>query len=345
MKKMLSPLLLFSIMFSCFNNKHASGGKPNYSDTAFEKATGKWFAAWELVSHDVFNIDTLQPVEFLFFDDKYVYSTSVISIPNGQLITGPALLNQSFTWKKALYYDSIMLPDKQMVAAGLMSFASELHKEKAVAYFVMPLPVFWEKSGVTSKELGLENLITGVFLHEFSHSQQMQNFGQELTKFEKSNSFETEFNDDIVQNIFKDDSAYTALFRNELKIFYEATTTDDGAAKKTLVKNGMGILKKRHTDFFTGKHEKLKEADTFFLTMEGLGQFAMYAWLTHPNGANIDVASAITGVRRGGKWWSQDEGLALFLILAQNNPPKNWGPLLFGTQTVDVTALISNSYY
>ena len=41
----------------------------------------KWFTAWEFVSKNNYKIEKLQPVEFVFFDDTFVYSTSQISIP------------------------------------------------------------------------------------------------------------------------------------------------------------------------------------------------------------------------------------------------------------------------
>lgn len=57
----------------------------------------KWFTAWELVSKTVFHIDTLQPVEFVFFDEQYVYATSKVSVSKGELIAGPLLFGKEFS--------------------------------------------------------------------------------------------------------------------------------------------------------------------------------------------------------------------------------------------------------
>ena len=76
--------------------------------------------------------------------------------------------------------------------------------------------------------------------------------------------------------------------------------------------------------------------------MEGLGQYSMFLWLTHPKGGNIERETAIMGVRRGGKWWSQDEGFALFLILDNLTPPENWVRDMFGDKTESVINLIDN---
>jgi hypothetical protein len=46
-------------------------------------------------------------------------------------------------------------------------------------------------------------------------------------------------------------------------------------------------------------------------------------------------------VRRGGKWWSQDEGFALFLILDKLSAPENWASNMFGDKSIEtVTFLI-----
>ncbi len=110
-------------------------------DEAFLVATKKWFSAWELVSHDIYRIEKVKPVEFVFFDDTYVYSTSTVTINNGDIVKGNNLINLTFIWKKAVHNDSITLPDHSVVSVGLMSYASEIPNENK-SFFVMPLPSF-----------------------------------------------------------------------------------------------------------------------------------------------------------------------------------------------------------
>jgi hypothetical protein len=341
---MIKSIALFSFTFLLFSSfvtaQTAEKQIKSISDNKFINEVGKWFSAWELISKDVYEINKLEPVEFVFFDDKYVYSTSNITVPKGEVINGLKLFKKSFIWKKSLHNNSITLPNRKTVPIGLMSFASELPGIKNSAFFVMPLPDFWFMASVKSDELGLDNLITGVFLHEFSHSQQMQNFGKQISEFEKNNHFETDFSDDIIQDLFGKDLAYIDLYTNELDAFYDASNETNKIARDTLVKNGINLLRKRHNAFFIEKYENLKQIDEIFLTMEGFGQFTMYKWLTHKLGANLPPEIAVKGVRRGGKQWSQDEGFALFLILENFSKPKNWAEKMFGIKTESVINLI-----
>jgi len=289
----------------------------------------KWFAAWQLVSKDIFKIKTQQAVEFVFFDNEYVYSTSGTTIPKGENVVGPAFLGKKLGWKKALHEGKITLPDNQTVPVGMMVFASAFGDKKA--FFIMALPKFWQSMGVESKELGLDNLITGVFLHEFSHTQQMQNFGKKLSNYEKQYKFEVDLSDNLIQDYFKKDSVYAANFKKEVASFYEAVNLEKNAFEKALE-----TFNNRQSQYFKGDRAHLKELDNFFLTMEGLGQFAMYVWFIHPKGANISKDIALKGTRRNGKYWSQDEGLALFLILEKLSQPNKWAKQLFEN---DITVL------
>lgn len=311
------------------------------NDSLFYRDVQKWFTAWELVSKNVYHVNKLEPVDFVFFDEKYLYATSAITIPEGEIISGPQLFGEKYTWKKTPLQDSITLPDKRRLSVNLMSFASPLEGMKKQAFFIMPLLSFWEQAGVKSEELGLDNLITAVFLHEFSHSQQMQNFGKRITELDNKHDFGMMFSDDIVQHLFDKDSVYVKAYKNELDIFYKALFQNNNKQKRTLIKAGIDKIKARHNKFLRPKNKDLPEIDEFFLTMEGIGQYSQYVWLTHKQGANLPIDKVIPGMRRGGTWWSQDEGMVLFLLLAQLSESKNWAASMFGTQTVSIVSLLN----
>jgi len=157
MRKIYFLIIFFIFQLKTFGQQAA--------DEEFNRVISHWFSAWTLVYKDIYKINTVQPVQFVFFDDKYVYSTSSISVRNGESIKGPNLLNLKLQWKKAIHNDTLTLPDKTKVPVGILSFASEIPASNHQSFFVMPLPSFWEKGGIQSKELGLDNLITGVFIH------------------------------------------------------------------------------------------------------------------------------------------------------------------------------------
>ena len=164
-----------------------------------------------------------------------------------------------------------------------------------------------------------------------------------MTQFEKENNFDVNFSDDIVQNLFSKDSSYTAVYNAEVKSFYQSIRNQ--LIDTVLVKDALSSMTERQNNYFNGKFSNLKQIDNFFLTMEGLGQYSMYLWLTNSSGGNIEKDMAVKGVRRGGKWWSQEEGFALFLILDRLSKPNIWVKNMFGHTTENVVDLIVKFLY
>ena len=100
----------------------------------------KWFSAWELTSKEVLSLPQDTPPEMLFFDEKYIYTTSKVSAPNGSLLNGPKLFEKKLPWRMAPHNGQITLPDGQEIPVGLMTFAAPAGKEKV--FFVMAAPSY-----------------------------------------------------------------------------------------------------------------------------------------------------------------------------------------------------------
>jgi len=150
-----------------------------------------------------------------------------------------------------------------------------------------------------------------------------------------------DFSDDIVQNIFSKNKEYIDLYNSEVNSFYNSISDEELNTKEVL--KGFNLMDRRQKNYFKNKYQSLSEIDDLFLTMEGLGQYSMYLWLIDPKGGKIDKNIAVTGVRRNKKWWSQDEGLALFLILERLMKPEIWAKKMFGTKTATATELIRSN--
>jgi hypothetical protein len=66
------------------------------------------------------------------------------------------------------------------------------------------------------------------------------------------------------------------------------------------------------------------------------------AWLVHPEGGKVPLAVAVEGFRRNRKWWSQEEGLAMFLVLDRLSNP-DWAVDVFGEKPKYITDLLEQA--
>lgn len=336
MKKTIIVLFSAVLILSCKNKSHTTKKEPTNSHELVWLEN--WFSAWELMSKQVLKLPKSTPPTMLFYDDMYVYTTSKISAPNGVFFDGPKLLGEKLPWRKELHNDTLTIPDGQRIPIQLMTFAAPSKQKDVEAFFVMAAPVFWKGVGIESKEVGLEKLLTGVFLHEFSHTRQMNGMGSKITDFDNNNTFNVEVSDDIIQDYFAKNNLYVTDYKNELSILYAAAFTKKKSELYALTRKGLRLFREKQLKYIRPTNEVLIDMENIFLSMEGLGQFMIVSWLTNPDGGNIPFDIAVKATRRNKKWWSQDEGLALFLILDKLATP-DW-KMMFSDNPIDVITLI-----
>lgn len=206
--------------------------------------------------------------------------------------------------------DTVILPDGAEAPIGPISFASG-----EGGYFAMSLPSVWRGAGVDS-EVGLERMMAGVLLHEMMHVRQTGLAANALAGAASAVGVsDDELTDDIVQERFADDPRYVAAYTRERDaLFAAAAAPDDGEAKR-LAAEALALMRARRAQWFAGDNAPFAALDDVFLTMEGMGQWLIYRHFLSSDGGRLSPVEAVPAVRRGKRWWSQDEGLALMLTV------------------------------
>ena len=213
-------------------------------------------------------------------------------------------------WNASAHHGKVRLPDGSEIPVGVVSFAKPDAKG---TFFVMSLPSVWR--GKVTSGLGLERLMHAVALHESSHTVQATALARQLDDLERVYGFPEDITDDSLQEMFSSKPGYVADYGKERDLFYAAATAKDPVEAKRMAREGLAAYRARRAKWFTGDAKKYAALDEVFLSMEGLGQWAGYAWLADARGANVDPAVALKEMRRGGKHWTQEEGLAIFMVL------------------------------
>jgi hypothetical protein len=215
-----------------------------------------------------------------------------------------------------------IMPDGERVPLGPISFASG-----EGGYFAMSLPSVWRAAGVSS-EVGLERMMEGVLLHEMVHVRQVDLATRALAGAASAAGVpDDELTDDIVQKRFGSGPDYAAAWAEERDALFAAAAAPDVPQARELAAKALGLMRNRRARWFTGDKAAFTAMDDVFLTMEGMGQWLIYRHFLSPEGGGLAPADAVRVVRRGERWWSQDEGLALLLVVDRLLP--GWQSLAF----------------
>ncbi|MEZ6024505.1 MAG: hypothetical protein R3C16_14055 [Hyphomonadaceae bacterium] len=278
-------------------------------------------SAWRLARRDVLKVDDAATAPtMVFFNTRCVF--------RGE---GAA------SWTGEPHGGQITLPDGEQMPAQITSFASSYDDDTRV-YFAMALPEIWEAGGIRSQQLGLERLMTAVMLHEMTHTRQFDDYIPRIIAASQTYGFGDDLTDDIVQDTMQGDADYVAAYEAERDLLFQAAAAPSDAEARALARQAWERIEARRARFFVGNNAKLSDLDDVFLTMEGMGQWVGYAWLVHPEGARLAPDVALAGMRRGAEKWSQDEGLALFLVIDRLLP--DWQARAFADDPASARQLL-----
>lgn len=256
------------------------------------------------------------------FDTVFFGDACVLVSPNA--LTAESL--DAIIWTATPHDGEIVLPNGEKMPAGVTSFADAGGEED---FFVMSTPSLWEAAGVRNDALGLETMMVAVLLHEGAHLAQADAYGARMTTLVELNDLPEDFNDDTIQYRFGDDPAFEASIARETDLLFQAAAAPDRAIARQYAREALALMHARHARWFIGPDAHLSEAEVIWLTLEGAGQWAGYRWLIDPNGGGVSEEVAMAHFARRGRWWSQNEGIALALALDRIAGPR-WRRHAFG---------------
>ena len=309
---------------------------PECSIPSASPSITRWLAAWELTSRDILRLTDVPPPSIVFYDSACVYTTSGVTAGGGAPGDGPTLRGAKLPWRAIALGDSLTLPDGSHVPVQLMSFAKV--DKKTGPYFVMAAPSYWERMTRSPKN---DPGFTAVFLHEFAHTRQVQGMGHAIGPIDSTWSYPEELDDDAVQKHFGSDSLYVAAYIAERDLLYRAAAAASSEEARALAKEALAMMKRRHARWFTGDKAEFVILDVTFLSLEGAGQWAGAAWLAHPKGGGLTREAAVAKMLGKRRWWAQDEGLALFLVVDGLLP--GWPLLVFHDPSMGALDLLERA--
>ena len=334
---MFLRFLILAAFFATSFLRASAQCESKLEETVWLEATIK---AWKKVRSDSLKLPPSKLPWLVLFNEKCVFninpSAKLFKNPSGVQPQIRSLAGEEVAVYSAPHDGKITLPDAQVIPAQLISFAANYDSDKS-SFFVAALPAIWAKAEHLRAEKNLETLVRAVYVHELTHTYHGSFFAR-LSEIEKELKDADNFDDDIVQNTFGKNEQFRKAYIDEIAMANTVADEPDLRQKRVAAKQLLNAIKKRRGDHYKGENKKFEEIEDIFLTMEGVANWAGYRSAI-ADGLSPQIASRL--IRRGGKYWSQEEGILLFLVIDSLLP--KWQELAFGRQRVSILDLLERA--
>jgi hypothetical protein len=225
------------------------------------------------------------------------------------------------------YRQRFTLPNGQKLTAAPVAFGAL--SKRGVTFFVMALPSVWRTHPGAMPAEDIDAFATSVFVHEMTHTIHIHHIARAAERLEKTYAMPKDLDDDLLQKVFRDNPEYVRRYEEELELYRRAWSTRDDAEALRILREALVKSEERRSAFFTGPNAYFREVEPMFLNMEGVATWAAYSVM--PKGADLEHVA--------GRWWSQEEGLVLFLLLDRFDPA--WKTRVFGEDVPSPFAMLA----
>ena len=289
---------------------------------AFKDVDRRWLQraldGWELTRREFLQIEP-QPLPWIvLYDASCVWD---LEAPEPPLVAETRSLETALTFggaplrvRAAPHRGTVLLPNRLEIPIEVKA-STMLYRDGRSTFLVMSMPSVWRSDRRHAMKPFLDEYLQGVFTHELTHTLQLVPINRRLRRLLRASAVPGRLTDDVIQARFKKERGFARAVENERDLFYRAVQARDPANRRELVKSALGMTKKRHARYFKDANAAYAEIEGLFLTMEGAAQWAAYRLTRARDQRGSGDVAAMNLVRDDRKYWSQDQGLALFVLL------------------------------
>jgi hypothetical protein len=297
---------------------------------------------WSAVSDNALHFAAAPLPWTVLFDTTCAWhlAATADTVPDAVAVTTPLSFAGAPVAVKAVPHRGVIhLPNGRDVPAQPIAMAS-MYRDGTATFFVMALPTVWRADPRYARDQQLEEFFLGVLTHEMVHTRHLFTIIKQAEALARQYSLpDLQLDDDVIQNRFQGVPAFRRAFEVERDVFFRAVAETRPARRRALVAQGLAMARERRRRHFTGANRLYADLEDLFLSMEGAGQWAAYEFAkANPR---VTPAAAVAFVRATRRYWSQDEGLALFLLLDGMVP--DWQSRVFGSTPVSLFMLLEEA--
>ena len=229
---------------------------------------------------------------------------------------------------KTSHAQNVWIPEREPIPVSSYLNSTMPYAQNKKAYFVAPLPSLFRKLATPDQAGVLELLFLGNAIHELTHTRQLPMVIPQLLEIHKTDSRKS-LDDNTVEQEYSNNPRYKQLYADESKHYWNAVFTSDNDSCITKCKQALQLTEIRKSEFFSATNQSLGRADEIFLSLEGSAMWAQYRVMLK-NVPNPNERDLISWLVQQSPAWSQERGLALFLLIDRFDP--SWKNQFFEKQ-------------
>lgn len=297
---------------------------------------------WERVTDDILRLEASPLPWIVLFGRSCAWHLG----PDEGLLPEGRPLHSRFTFAgepvlvRAIRHDSaVWLPNGSTIPVQGAAFTSlyESASGEQAPFFVLALPEVWREQ--FPEDPNLEAQMLGVASHELVHTRHISHVARRVEELKGRYELPERIHDDLVEERFAEVPDFRDAHERETDLLYRAVSEPDPVHKRVLVRQALEVVRARQDKYFRGPDAAYRELEELFLNMEGVAVWAAFKL------SQIDVAFDIgieaPGADRRRNSWSQDQGLALFLLIDELVP--NWRGRVLGPELASPFELLEEA--
>ncbi len=276
---------------------------------------------WAMLSTEVLHDRSRQLPTIIVFDDR---CSRLLTQDSGAIVAAtlvPSTLQYMgepiAVWART-HRGTITLPSGESVPARPIATAVASSKSRP-PFVVLALPSVFRRDSALASNPRFDLLLRGVLSHELLHTTQLPALVQQIDALARAHQLPVDLDDDILQRQFASDSLFRNAVTRERQLLFSAAFDLDANRARTSAREAIKHLRARRALRYVDSLTYFARMEDLFLTMEGSAEWVRFQMHRHRRDFASD-AQLLSFLRGKEGYWSQDEGLALFLVLDRFMP-------------------------
>ncbi len=176
------------------------------------------------------------------------------------------------------------------------------------------------------------------FVHEMAHARQLAAWVPMLRIAGRRVGL-ADFDDDIIQQLFDTVPGFRASVLEETMMLYDAASSTSRTQQRALARQALAQMVARRARVYGGLDAPWARVEQMLLDMEGAAQWAALAHVGNTSRLGTEARRRL--VRGSRVYWSQDQGLALYMVLDALVP--GWQARMFSADPPSSLALLEDA--